>query len=86
MISIVHEGIAIPVYWLQLPHRGNSSRQTRVQLVQHFIDTFGTKQIAGLLADCAFIGEQWLNWLNTQSVPFIIRVKHNLITTNKLGG
>jgi len=86
MLSIVYEGISIPIYWELLPHRGNSDHAIRIKLIQRFIDTFGTEKIAGLLADREFIGKQWLAWLKENKIPFVIRVKNNLICTNKRGG
>ena len=39
------------------------------------------EKIAGLLADREFIGEEWLGWLIEQDIPFVTRVKENMIAT-----
>ena len=41
--------------------------------------------IAGLLADREFVGDDWFNWLLTEGIPFCIRIKGNVITTNARG-
>lgn len=86
MLSVNYEGIAIPLYWEILNHRGNSDHSVRINLLERFINQFGTECIAGLLADREFIGQSWLKWLKYYRIPFVIRVKNNLICKNKQGG
>jgi hypothetical protein len=38
-------------------------------------------KIKGLLADREFIGQDWLNWLIAQDIPFVTRLRHNLYAT-----
>ncbi len=63
MLSIVYKGIALPIFWMLLPKRGNSNTEERIVLIQKFIDHFGKDKIAGILADREFIGDEWFNWL-----------------------
>jgi hypothetical protein len=85
MLSVVYKGIALPVLWRLLPHRGNSSTALRIELIQQFIDQVGADRIAGILADREFIGRDWIAWLQKARIPFCIRLKNNLITTNARG-
>lgn len=51
MLSAVYEGIAIPLYWVTLPHKGNSASQLRIQLMKRFIHQFGHNRIAAVLLE-----------------------------------
>ena len=84
-LGIAFKGIAIPIYWTLLDKKGNSDTQERIALIQKFIHSFGKQCIAGLLADREFIGTEWFGWLLTEQIPFWIRVKDNLCTTNSRG-
>lgn len=84
-LGIAFKGIAIPIYWELLDKRGNSDTQERIALIQKFIDHFGKSCIAGLLADREFIGQEWLDWLINKQIPFWIRIKDNLLTTDSRG-
>ena len=85
MLSAVHEGVAIPLYWEMIPHKGNSKSEVRIDLVKRFIQQFGVGCIAGILGDREFIGEKWLKWLDEELIPFVVRVKQNQLTTNSRG-
>jgi hypothetical protein len=84
-LGIVFKGVAIPIYWTLLDKKGNSGTQERIALIQKFIHSFGKSCIAGLLADREFIGTEWFGWLITEQIPFWIRVKDNLLTTDSRG-
>lgn len=81
-LGIVYKGVAIPIYWLVLNKKGNSSSAQRIVLVNRFIKTFGKENLKALLADREFIGKRWFTWLIKEEIPFYIRVKGNAITTN----
>lgn len=78
VLSIVHEGIAFPVFWAFLRKKGNSNTQERIKLVNHFIAVFGVEHIACLLGDREFIGEEWFSYLKKQKITFRIRIKWNM--------
>ncbi len=84
-LGIAFKGIAIPIYWTLLDKKGNSDTQERITLIQKFIHSFGKSCIAGLLADREFIGTEWFGWLIKEQIPFWIRVKDNLLTTDSRG-
>lgn len=84
-LGIAFKGIAIPIYWELLDKRGNSDTEERIALIQKFINRFGKSCIAGLLADREFIGQEWFCWLINEQIPFWIRIKDNLLTTDSRG-
>lgn len=71
--------IAVPIIWKALPSGGNSDQEARIALMRKLLVFFPAGKIAGLLADREFIGEEWLGWLQKQGVPFITRLKANMI-------
>lgn len=85
MLSVVHKGIAIPLYWELLDKRGNSNSKERMNLVQRFIGTFGKDKISYILADREFVGKDWFGWLNHLHITFCIRIKKNSLVTNRFG-
>lgn len=86
MLAVVYKGTAIPIIWKLLDNKGGSSKtEDRIELMQIFIKYFGKDCIAGLLADREFIGKDWFKWLIEEKIPFYIRIKDNLITTNSRG-
>lgn len=82
-LAVVYKGAAIPVYWLILNKRGNSSQRERIALLQRFIKHFGRKNILGVLGDREFIGDDWWQWLTEQGIPYLIRVKDNQLLRNR---
>jgi hypothetical protein len=84
-LGIVFKGIAIPIYWELLDKRGNSNTEERIALIQKFINRFGKSCVAGLLGDREFIGQEWFDWLIKEQIPFWMRIKDNLITTDSRG-
>jgi hypothetical protein len=68
-----------------LDKAGNSNTADRIVLIQTFVNRFGKERIAGLLGDREFIGNEWFGWLRKQSIPFCIRIKKNMLTTNSRG-
>jgi len=85
MLSLVHKGTAIPLYWSMIPSQGNSNTQARIALVNRFIHHFGNDCLAGLLCDREFIGKDWFAYLRSSRIPFYIRIKCNAVTTNSRG-
>ncbi len=79
MLSIVHKGIAIPLYWDLLDKKGNSNTKERTDLLKKFINNFGADKIEYVLADREFIGEQWFQWMTNKerNIKFCIRIRKN---------
>jgi hypothetical protein len=85
VLAVAYKGAAIPIYWMLLNKKGNSSTLERKVLVNRFIKQFGKKHILGLLADREFIGKKWFEWLKVQEIDFVIRIKKDAKTTNSQG-
>jgi hypothetical protein len=77
VLGIAYRGIALPVFWSVLGKAGNSNTAERVALMERFLAVFGAARIAALLADREFVGEDWLRWLQRQSIPFHQRIKRD---------
>ena len=78
VLSVVHQGIAFPVFWTFLPKKGNSNTNERIALLNKFIAVFGTHKIDCLLADREFIGEKWFAYLKLHHIRFRIRIKRDM--------
>jgi hypothetical protein len=89
VLGVTYDGMAIPLLWKFLTKededgksigkRGNSDFEERRELVQKFIELFGIKRIKALTADREFIGKEWFAWLNANKVPFVIRIRNNIL-------
>ena len=84
-LAIVYQGAAIPIYWLVLNKKGNSSQRERIAQLRRFVNQFGSQSIQGILGDREFIGEQWWGWLTQQQIPFMMRMKANQHYLDKQG-
>ena len=79
MLSIDCLGVGIPILWSMLDNNGGSSSTTaRKELINNFIEIFGSDVIESLLGDREFIGDNWLKFLNDNDIKFYIRIKSNL--------
>ena len=58
MLAVVHDGVAYPLLLSMLPKKGNSNSQERIDLVQRYVNLFGSDNIDCLLADREFVGER----------------------------
>lgn len=86
VVGIVIQKTAIPICWMLLDKKGNSSIVERIQLMEMLFEIIDPKQIECLLGDREFIGEKWFEWLNSKGIPFVIRVKENFVVQNKETG
>jgi Transposase DDE domain len=85
MLAVVYKGIAIPVYWILLNKKGNSSTRERIALLSRFITQFGKGNIRKFLADREFVGKRWFAWLKSENINFAIRIKKNSQVKNSRG-
>lgn len=77
LLSIDYKGIGIPLFWMGLDSAGMSTTKERIELMQKVLSRFDSKRIKVLLADREFVGEEWFDFLITNNIPFVIRVKKN---------
>jgi hypothetical protein len=59
VLSVGHEGIAFPIFWLFLHKKGHANTKERLELIEKFIRVFGVEKIDRLLGDRECIGETW---------------------------
>ena len=86
-IGIVVKKVAIPIAWRVLPpttKRGNSNTSHRIKLVTEVLRMLSAKDIFVLAMDREFGGRKWLQWLDKQSIGYVVRIKANTIVGNKL--
>lgn len=63
--------------------KGNSATAERLDLLQRFLDAFGSERIGCLIADREFIGGDWYGFLLQSQIPFFIRLpKHHYFKVN----
>ncbi len=77
MLGIVYKGVAFPLLFTMLDKRGNSNSGERINLINRFIRLFGKEIIHSVVADREFVGEQWLEFLNINSIRYYIRIRNN---------
>lgn len=85
MLSVAHDGIAIPLFWINLGRAGNSNTTQRIALINKYINAFGIDNIAGLLGDRDFIGKDWFKYLLKHKIAMYIRIKDNAQIPNSKG-
>lgn len=74
--------VFVPLYWIQLNKRGNSNIEDRKELITGLIGLLNRagKSVEGsiLLADREFIGEQWFQYLLSEHLSFVIRLREKM--------
>lgn len=75
MLAVVHRGVAIPIFWLFLPNRGNSYTWQRIELLKRLRTILPEQKIDFLTSDREFIGKQWLSYLLGERIPFRARIR-----------
>ena len=77
MISVVWNGMGIPLIWMLLPTAGNSNTPERTELLDRLRAAFTDLKIAALMGDREFIGDAWMAYLQRENIPFILRLREN---------
>ena len=77
MLGVSYKNIAFPLMFKMLDKRGNSDMKERINLVKQYIKWFGLHTIDCLLADREFVGDDWLHFLNDNSIRYYIRIRNN---------
>jgi len=87
VVSLYVNGVGYPIAWRLLPKRtkrGNSDTSHRIALMKKALKLLKPTQIKCLLMDKEFIGQEWLQWLNEQHIPYIARIKDNALVNGNL--
>ncbi len=77
MVSVIWNGMGIPLIWTLLPTAGNSKTAMRVCLLNRLQKAFPDLKIAALMGDREFIGDQWMAYLTAKEIPFVLRLREN---------
>jgi len=77
MISLIWNGMGIPLIWTLLPSAGNSNTKARTELLDRLRETFPDLKIASLMGDREFIGDAWMTYLSARKIPFVLRLREN---------
>lgn len=77
MVSVIWNGMGIPLLWTLLPKAGNSNTLERTGLLDRLRATFPDIKIASLMGDREFIGDAWMAYLHEAKIPFILRLREN---------
>ena len=85
VLSVVHDGIAFPLFFRVMAKRGNSSTQERTELLGQFLEVVGGDKIDCLVADREFIGADWFAWLKAHHIPLCIRIRHDMRVSRTTG-
>lgn len=78
VLSICHEGIAIPIFWTLLKKAGSTNAFEQIELISRFTNTFGKGVIQGILGDREFPNKTLIAWLIEENIPFYLRIKGNV--------
>lgn len=73
-LSVVYQGVAIPILWVDLRKQGLSNQKQRIALLKKAKKYF---QLEGkiLLADREYIGRDWFKFLIDSNIDFVIRLR-----------
>lgn len=83
MISVMWNGMGIPLIWCILPKAGNSNTSTRTCLLDRLQKAFPDLKIASIMGDREFIGDKWMAYLKRNKIAFIMRLRENQFVTRK---
>lgn len=73
-LCVVYQGIAIPIFWVDLQKIGHSSTEERILLIKGALRRFDLAYTV-LIADREYIGTKWFKYLLDNEISFIIRLK-----------
>ncbi len=84
--AVVFGNISLPIATLMLDKKGNSATSERKKLIEQILEIIPLEGIEIILADREFVGEEWIEYLTQQKVPFAIRLKKNEQIKHPNGG
>ena len=73
-LSVLYEGVSVPLFWLDLKRLGISWQWHRKLLLRMALKVFVLKGKV-LLGDREYIGEQWFGWLQAAGLDLVIRLR-----------
>ncbi len=85
VLSVCLGDMGLPIFWIDLRMAGNSDTPCRIGVVSQFIELFGVDSVRVLVGDREFIGEDWFAWLIAEDIPFVMRIRENILLSSKRG-
>ena len=85
VLSIVHDRIALPLFWKVPAKRGNSNTQERIALWRRFLTVMGGDKIDRRVAERECIGTDFFACLQAHHIPFCIRIRHDMKVSRTTG-
>lgn len=76
-LSVVINGVSIPIWWAELDKKGTSNFGERKSLMEKALSMYDLRGMI-LLADREYIGEKWFKYLKDSKVGFVIRLKKGI--------
>ncbi|MBD0254737.1 MAG: transposase [Cytophagales bacterium] len=73
-LSVLYEGVSVPIFWLDLKRLGISSQWHRKLLLRLALKVFVLKGKV-LLGDREYIGQEWFEWLQEAGLELVIRLR-----------
>lgn len=80
VVGIWYHGTSIPIAWTSLGKAGTSTTEEWIALTKRVLKYLGKEQIEALSADREFASKDWFRFLEREGVPFVIRVKKDVLT------
>ncbi len=86
VITLAYKGVGIPIIWSLLPERkrGNSNALDRQKLFEKLLKFIPVERIKSILCDREFIDGDWIAYLSSKKIKFIIRSKDNILASGNL--
>jgi hypothetical protein len=78
-LGIVYKWVAFPVLWTMLDKRWNSDSEERIVLIKKFREIFWEDSIGCLFWDREFIWREWVLYLLSNKIWFVLRVRNNTV-------
>lgn len=85
VLAVGCNGVAIPLLWKHLGRDGASDTDQRIDLMNQFLDLFGSRRIAYVTGDREFIGADWIAWLWRRRVAFRLRLRVSDLVKDRKG-
>ena len=85
MVGLIHEGVAMPLAFDMLTKKGNSHQKERIHLMKRVLKHVPVESMEVVTADREFIGKTWLGFLMANDIPFVIRIRQNMLVDGWCG-
>jgi hypothetical protein len=76
VLCLIYNGVAIPIYWVNLQKQGTSSVVERIRFMKRVFRSFNITDKM-IIADREYIGVNWFKFLIDNGLDFVIRLKKN---------